>query len=323
MKNNISLIVLLFCSITAFGQSVLLTPESIDNKNTTGKNIILHSSNNDNGIFGRRYNGTLSSPTFPTLGQTLFTVGAGGAYSNGSIWIDQTASMKFLASENWGIYSGTRITFNTTQSSGGGPYERMTVNHDGFIGIGTPSPLGKLQIDHSTSNNINIPHLRLRTTNDASFGMIRMENNTASRFFTQYFGVTSATAGNNFVSWDYNGTNAMLTLYGNGNAEIAGFTKLGSDASSPKVKMKKITGTNGAVSATTAFPHGLTQSKILSVSILINDSVNFLDNPPFLSETGYKYEFYVDGSNIQIVNATGNSYAIAGRPVKILITYEE
>lgn len=324
MKKKIYLIVLLFCSITAFGQSVMLTPESIDNKNTIGKNIILHSTNNDNGIFGRRYNGSIASPTFPSLGQTLFTVGAGGAYSNGSVWADQTASIKFLASESWGIYTGTRITFNTTQNSGGGPYERMTVNHDGFIGIGTPSPLGKLQIDHSTGNSTNNPHLRLRTTNDASFGMIRMENNAASRFFTQYFGVTSATAANNFVSWDYNGTNAMLTLYGNGNAEVSGFTKLGSDASSPKIKMKKMLVTNGAANTSTLFPHGLTQSKILSVTILINDAITNLDFPPNSTYAGVKYDYYVDATNIRIDNfGVLPSSDVAGRPVKILITYEE
>jgi hypothetical protein len=318
MRKIIQTSIFLFVSAFAFGQSVTITPSQTSNDATTGNNVVITDNTANIGIYGRRFNGTLAAPTAVISGNELFSVSSSGQTGLG--YSSSSSSIRFVATENWGLLSnGSKMSFWTIPNGGFSQSERMTINHDGKIGIGTPSPLGKLQINHSTNNSIDNPHLRLRTTNDASFGMIRMENNTTSRFFTQYFGVTSATAGNNFVSWDYNGTNAMLTLYGNGNAEVAGFTKLGSDASSPKIKMKELSGNSNTV-----LSHGFADlSKIISVSVLIEDALGAL-TPDGSQQTNFKYSYYVDLSGVHFQYLPSpESISVSNRPARVLITYKE
>jgi hypothetical protein len=91
----------------------------------------------------------------------------------------------------------------------------------------------------------------------------------------------------------------------------------------PSVKMKKITVTNGAAGVQSAFPHGLIQSKILSVSVLINASVTGNDIAPRSTYANFEYDMFVSSTAINIRNIAGNDANIVGRPVRILITYEE
>lgn len=111
-----------------------------------------------------------------------------------------------------------------------------------------------------------------------------------------------------------------LVVYKNGNTDINGFTQLGPGA--PAIKMKKITGTNGASGATTFFSHGLTQSKILKVDVFIN-ATSGNDLAPLSTYAGFEYDYYVSPTSIAIRNIAGNDASIAGRPIRIVITYEE
>jgi trimeric autotransporter adhesin len=107
------------------------------------------------------------------------------------------------------------------------------------------------------------------------------------------------------------------------NAVVKGFTKLGGYGTDvPSIKMKKLTVTNGAAGAITIVAHGLTQSKILSVSVFVNATTSN-DIAPRSTYAGFEYDYYVSSSSIVIKNITGNDTFIAGRPVRILITYEE
>ncbi|MBL0147049.1 MAG: hypothetical protein IPP48_16380 [Chitinophagaceae bacterium] len=104
---------------------------------------------------------------------------------------------------------------------------------------------------------------------------------------------------------------------------IRDYTRLGTQASgAPAIKMKKITGTNGAAGTLTSFTHGLTQAKILSVSIYIN-ATSGNDISPRSTYIGYEYDSYVSPTAVAIRNVSGNDANIAGRPIRILITYEE
>jgi hypothetical protein len=212
-------------------------------------------------------------------------------------------------------------------SSGGGG---ITVN-DANVGIGNPfvsATTGKLEVFHNTSNVATTPHINLRTLNNASNGMIRMENSTATRYFGQYFNLNSATAASNFVSFDYNGTTPVLTLYGNGDARVSnfmfvdGFTKLGSD--SPEIKMKKLTGTTAATQGSGVnIPHGITDLKILSLRVMINYSGNATVPDGFNKDSGFECNAYVDGiGNIRVENKAANSVNILSKPFTILVTYE-
>ena len=113
-----------------------------------------------------------------------------------------------------------------------------------------------------------------------------------------------------------------------GNVEHDGFTKLGNDAT-PRIKMKKLTGTTPTSANPNTFTflaHGITGSKILSISVLVD--VSGFQYLPHSSETGSLYSVNVDpnqlGGAIAIgvkdVTASGN---IMNKPFKVLITYEE
>jgi hypothetical protein len=116
-------------------------------------------------------------------------------------------------------------------------------------------------------------------------------------------------------------TNRWKTLNTN-RLDVAGFSKLGDDVATPRVKMKKIVATNGATGVTSSFAHGLTQSKILSVSVFINaNSLN--DIAPRSTFPGFEYDMYVSSTSVVIRNIAGNDLNIAGGPIRILITYEE
>jgi trimeric autotransporter adhesin len=130
---------------------------------------------------------------------------------------------------------------------------------------------------------------------------------------------------------DADSTNALIygdfaadSLRLNAKVNIRDFTRLGTQASgAPSVKMKKLTGVNGAASATTSFSHGLTQSKILSVSVFITSSVTGNDLAPRSTYPGFEYDYYVGASAIVIRNIASNDGSITGGQVRILITYEE
>jgi hypothetical protein len=119
------------------------------------------------------------------------------------------------------------------------------------------------------------------------------------------------------------GNFAADSLVLNANVNVRDFTRLGTETSgAPAIKMKKLTGTNGAAGAVTAFTHGLTQSKILSVSIFIYAS-STNDIPPRSTYTNFEYDYYVSNTAVHIRNISGNDGSIVSRPVRILITYEE
>ena len=213
-------------------------------------------------------------------------------------------------------------------SAGGGG---ITVK-DANVGIGNPfvsSTTGKLEIYQNTGNVATTPHINLRTLNNASNGMIRMESSNGSRYFGQYFSINSGTPANNFVSFDYNGTTPILDMQGNGNVKVSGFTTLGNDASAPRIKMKRLSGTFNSASNTlgtaTNIPHGVADpTKIISISVLGQyvGSGGYVSNS-FLTTGGYQFDYQVDGVNIIVTPKVGNSLSLVNQNIKIVITYEE
>ena len=119
-------------------------------------------------------------------------------------------------------------------------------------------------------------------------------------------------------------TAAAVNILGNlstaNNSEVNGFSKLGSD--SPSIKVKKLTGTTAnSQGGSTPVLHGLTRSKILSVSVLVDDGT--FSNPPNLPLSGYEFYFDITNSNINIYNSSTSSSNILSKPFTILVTYEE
>lgn len=104
---------------------------------------------------------------------------------------------------------------------------------------------------------------------------------------------------------------------------VSGFSKLGSDA--PLIKVKKLTGTTGAAQGDIIpISHGLTSTKILSITVLVQFETNGQYVPHSYTNTnGYQFDFFSDATNIQIRNHPTNSGQILSKPIKVMITYEQ
>lgn len=105
--------------------------------------------------------------------------------------------------------------------------------------------------------------------------------------------------------------------------DVVGFSKLGGDA--PSIKVKKLTGTTGAAQGDIIpISHGLTSTKILSITVLVQFETNGQYVPHSYTNTnGYQFDFFSDTTNIQIRNHPTNSGQILSKPIKVMITYEE
>ena len=116
--------------------------------------------------------------------------------------------------------------------------------------------------------------------------------------------------------------NNALVIYKNGNTDIDGYTQLGSN--SPSIKMKKLTGTSSATQNTWVnIAHGLTLSKIISVNIIMNIP-GFVNIPPsYTFHTGYQYDYQISPTNIVVLNSPTNSSNILSKAFTVHIVYEE
>jgi hypothetical protein len=100
------------------------------------------------------------------------------------------------------------------------------------------------------------------------------------------------------------------------------FTKLGADA--PAIKIKKLAGTTRSTEGTqVTLNHGLQESKILSISVMVDTETNDFIHPSYRSAPGYEFEWFLFDGSIYVKNVSGNSSNILSKPIKILITYEE
>jgi len=123
--------------------------------------------------------------------------------------------------------------------------------------------------------------------------------------------------------------NAMV-VYKNGDTDLNGFTRLGKvEENAPKVKIKKITIPSGPVvdsSENYPFGGGITDSKILGISVLMNHDAPTGTSkipPGYQGAIGYEYNIEIALNGVHIINKMGNSLNIGAKPITILITYEE
>lgn len=119
-------------------------------------------------------------------------------------------------------------------------------------------------------------------------------------------------------------SNAVV-VYKNGNTDLNGYTQLGKTSeAAPSIKMKKLTSVSySSQNNWVNVPHGLSQSKILAVNIIMNVP-GFVNVPPgYTYHSGYEYQYQVASANIVVINSNGNSANILSKSFTILITYEE
>lgn len=105
-------------------------------------------------------------------------------------------------------------------------------------------------------------------------------------------------------------------------ADSVEFASIKFGSSSPAIKMKKYTGTMPSLGQSTYMSHGLDQSKIISFSCIVSDPENSLRMPN--STIGQDIEYYtrIKSDNTIWLTSGGNATLIAGRPFKVVVTYE-
>lgn len=142
---------------------------------------------------------------------------------------------------------------------------------------------------------------------------------------------SNANKNNSLIYGDFAADSLLLngkTVVRN-NAVVQGFTKMGGYSSDvPSIKMKKIVNTGPTLNGNKLIPHGLDAAKILEIEILMEwqlegfpASPTRVVPPNFTSLSGLNYQYELLDGNIIIYNINGTE--IAGRNLRILITYEE
>lgn len=150
MKKIILSLLLTNLSVFVFGQSVMITPSSMQKSSTGALDDLLltkFSSTESSYIIGRNASGSATSPTATLNGSYLLFMGGRGYTGTGFTGVS-SSSISFRATQSWATNAnGSSILFSTTQNGTTQRIDRMIINHNGNVGIGTASPNTKLDIN--------------------------------------------------------------------------------------------------------------------------------------------------------------------------------
>jgi hypothetical protein len=107
-----------------------------------------------------------------------------------------------------------------------------------------------------------------------------------------------------------------------GNQYVGGFSSLGGDANHPGIKIKVLTGTTAATQGgIVAIAHGVTDSKIISTTALVEYWASQYIVDAYSFTAGYHFDVSIGLGAIHIANHHTSSYKILSLPVKITIIY--
>jgi hypothetical protein len=215
------LLLLLFIVATyeaSQAQSITLTPNNMNSRQATSTdNIVLQGTNSPN-IVGIRHAGTVTVPTATPNGALLLTLEAKG--HNGTAITGVRGMMRFVSTEAWtSSANGSKLEFYTTANGTTSFTNRLTIAHDGKIGMGTTLPTGKLHIEHNGSDTD--PHLRIHTT--GLWSRINWSTNTNANYWTAQSDLESGTAATNYWRLEYNAS-PKFTVRGSGDVGVGTFS---------------------------------------------------------------------------------------------------
>jgi hypothetical protein len=110
----------------------------------------------DNAVLGRAAAGTANAPTATPANRSLLYLGGRG--HTGAEFTFSKAAVNLAASENWtSTANGARLSFETTANGSTHRVERMRIDHNGNVGIGTTMPNAKLEV--ISPSNTNLPYI--------------------------------------------------------------------------------------------------------------------------------------------------------------------
>jgi len=198
---------------------------------------------------------------------------------------------------------------------------RMTISDVGNVGIGSFKSDFPLQFDGVLGDKIS---LFGGAGNHYGFGVqsTLFQIHSATVADDIAFGYGTSASFNEKMRIKGTGKVGIGTAAPTAELEVNGFTKLGSTA--PAVKMIKLTGTtSNSQGGFVQVVHGLTSSKILSVTVLVEYSSGNSVPPSYTGSTGYEYDYYISATSVVVWNKATNSGNILSKPIRVLVTYEE
>ncbi len=145
MKKIILSIIAFTIVTNVFAQSILLTPNQVDSRQSSAvDNVILRGTNPPN-IVGIRHGGTIAAPTATTSGSIPLSINAKGY--NGTAFTTETGTIRFVSTEAYTTTAlGTRIDFLTVANGTTSLTTKMSLLGDGKLGVGTTSPITTLNV---------------------------------------------------------------------------------------------------------------------------------------------------------------------------------
>lgn len=228
----------------------------------------------------------------------------------------------------------------STKYSSDSEIDRLFLDgHTGYFGIGTTSPSYLTHIKGAT------PTLCIDNSSASSSGVntllfTGLDGNSNQRDVVKIIGEQAGNGGYGQlrVQTAFNNTlydRVTVTKDGNvgigttsptpttsGSLDVHGYTCLGDGA--PAIKIKKLTGTTASSEGTaTSIAHGITASKIISISGLVFYAASTAVPPGYTNTAGYEYYISATSSNIDVENHATNSENILSKALTITIIYEE
>jgi hypothetical protein len=198
-------------------------------------------------LFGERANGTLASPAALTAESQIFFFGAGGY--DGTIFKSNAAGgFRVIAAENWsGSAHGAYLRFETTPNGATSSSERLRVDQNGYVGIGTSAPANRLHVVSADA------------TNQAFKAEAHASSTVPAAVFIAPAGISPFNTGNlTSTSTNLAGAVKSLVINSSGNAGVASappvVSRVASDFSrTSNTGMAEITGLSADVAASTSY----------------------------------------------------------------------
>ena len=199
-KILISLCITFLVAISAFGQSITVSPSILNLQSTAVGDVGISAYRANNG----------GLPV--TNGRVLLNIGARGEAGGGSQGFANT-SIHFSAEENFTATSrATGISFNITKPTTFLPQLAMTLSSKGFLAIGNLTPNARLQLENGYVNRKIVLHEVANNDHEVTgFGVMgglryQIPNTTEAHIF--YAGASASSS------------NELMRIQGNGNVGI-------------------------------------------------------------------------------------------------------